>query len=215
METNKITGRVKWFNPIKGFGFIVTDSPGPDVLLHINVLRNFGQGTVSEGSLIEFVAQESAKGKQVAEIVSIEPPDEEAEGETRYRETGASNILSGGWRDSDSRRHDTRYQPRNREPRQQYDMPEPTGDFFPARVKWFDKLRGFGFVNIYGSASDVFVHMQVLRFSNLVDLQAGEAISVRISDGPRGKMVSQIRPWESVRSSDHEQHEHFEGVSEQ
>ena len=204
MDASRLTGRVKWFNPIKGFGFIVTDSPGPDVLLHINVLRNFGEATVAEGAAIEFAAQESRKGMQVAEVFGIEPPDEDAVAEPRYRETGASNIVAGGWRDSDAGRHDTRYQPRRSEPRPHYDMPEPTGDFHPARVKWFDKLRGFGFVNIYGSGRDIFVHMQVLRQSNLADLQPGEAISVRIADGPRGKMVSEIQAWENSQPSEHE-----------
>ena len=39
-----VEGRVKWFDVGKGFGFIVSDDSGPDILLHANVLRNFGQG---------------------------------------------------------------------------------------------------------------------------------------------------------------------------
>lgn len=42
-----VEGRVKWFDVGKGFGFIVSDDPGPDILLHANVLRNFGQGSVA------------------------------------------------------------------------------------------------------------------------------------------------------------------------
>ena len=38
----RITGTVKWFDPGKGFGFVVADTGGPDILLHANVLRNFG-----------------------------------------------------------------------------------------------------------------------------------------------------------------------------
>ena len=38
-----VTGRVKWFDPARGFGFIVDEAGGSDILLHANVLRNFGQ----------------------------------------------------------------------------------------------------------------------------------------------------------------------------
>jgi CspA family cold shock protein len=41
-----VIGHVKWFDPAKGFGFVVADRGGPDILLHANVLRTFGQSTV-------------------------------------------------------------------------------------------------------------------------------------------------------------------------
>ena len=43
-------GHVKWFDPGKGFGFIVASEGGPDILLHANVLRNFGQSSVADGT---------------------------------------------------------------------------------------------------------------------------------------------------------------------
>ena len=45
----------------------------------------------------------------------------------------------------------------------------------PARVKWFDKGKGFGFANVFGRPEDVFIHVEVLRQSGFADLQAGEA----------------------------------------
>ena len=50
--TRTVVGHVKWFDPIKGFGFVVPESGGPDILLHANVLRSFGQSSVAEGSRI-------------------------------------------------------------------------------------------------------------------------------------------------------------------
>ena len=38
----QVHGLVKWFDPVKGFGFVVAETGGPDILLHVNVLRNFG-----------------------------------------------------------------------------------------------------------------------------------------------------------------------------
>ena len=45
-----VSGLVKWFDPVKGFGFVLADEGGPDILLHANVLRNFGQGSVADGA---------------------------------------------------------------------------------------------------------------------------------------------------------------------
>ena len=68
----------------------------------------------------------------------------------------------------------------------------------PARVKWFDKSKGFGFANIFGNSDDVFVHVEVLRRSGLSELQPGEALAIRVMDGQRGKMAMQICAWEAV-----------------
>ena len=66
------------------------------------------------------------------------------------------------------------------------------------RVKWFDKVKGFGFANIWGSSEDVFVHVEILRRSGLADLQAGEAAAIRMISGKRGKMAAEVCSWESV-----------------
>lgn len=72
------------------------------------------------------------------------------------------------------------------------------GPVSPARVKWFDRVKGFGFVNIFGSVDDVFVHMEVLRRSSIADLAPGEAVAVRVVAGPRGLMAAEVRPWDEV-----------------
>jgi CspA family cold shock protein len=72
----KLRGRVKWFDPGKGYGFVVAEEGGPDILLHANVLRNFGQSTVADGSLVEISIQHTARGEQAVEVFSIEPPEE-------------------------------------------------------------------------------------------------------------------------------------------
>ncbi|MCL4129477.1 UNVERIFIED_CONTAM: hypothetical protein GTU68_034103 [Idotea baltica] len=80
-------------------------------------------------------------------------------------------------------------------------MQIPQGDFselplLAARAKWFDKTKGFGFVNVFGSSDDIFLHVEVLRAYGMAELQQGEAIAIKLSDGPRGKMVVEVRPWD-------------------
>ena len=68
----------------------------------------------------------------------------------------------------------------------------------PARIKWFDKSKGFGFANVFGLPEDVFVHIEVLRHSGFADLAAGEAVCLRIMDGARGRMAVQVVSWEAA-----------------
>lgn len=69
-----LQGQVKWFDPVKGFGFIVSQEAGADILLHANVLRNFGQGSVADGASITVRAQRTGRGVQAVEVLQIEPP---------------------------------------------------------------------------------------------------------------------------------------------
>ncbi|MEO0654071.1 MAG: cold shock domain-containing protein [Pseudomonadota bacterium] len=168
-----VQGRVKWFDPSKGFGFVVADEGGPDILLHANVLRNFGQSSVADAAGIEIIVQETARGAQAVEVLRIDPPVGDGEGESD--EDSGSGIS------------------------EQVDLSLPR---LPARVKWFDKAKGFGFANVFGKPEDVFLHVEVLRRSGLADLQPGEAITLRVVDGARGRMAVQVTSWESANKSD-------------
>src|ERR1700757_2117026 len=75
-DSVRISGRVKWFDPGKGYGFIVPDDPGQtglkDVLLHITSLRLAGRETASEGATIVCDAVRRAKGWQVSEVHDVD-----------------------------------------------------------------------------------------------------------------------------------------------
>src|SRR5690554_13916 len=73
-----------------------------------------------------------------------------------------------------------------------------TGPLEPARVKWFDRVKGFGFVNLYGKSEDIFLHMETLRQYGYGEVVAGDVLAVRVTAGPRGPMVYEVRSWDYV-----------------
>ncbi|SFN74840.1 cold-shock DNA-binding protein family [Roseovarius lutimaris] len=171
-DIRRVRGRVKWFDPVKGFGFVVADEGGPDILLHANVLRNFGQSSVADRAAVELDVQSTERGRQAVTVHLIEPPD--------VSETG-------GLAD--------------------FDDIDPeiirAAPLEPARVKWFDKGKGFGFANTFGRDEDVFVHIEVLHRSGLADLQPGEALAIRVIEGKRGRMATEVCGWEmAIKASD-------------
>jgi len=160
-----VTGHVKWFDPVKGFGFVVGEDNGSDILLHVNVLRNFGQSSVADGAGITLEVQRTDRGVQATEILKIDPPvTDEAAPLADIAEMSEEIVR--------------------------------TTPLEPARVKWFDKAKGFGFANVFGKPDDVFLHVEVLRRSGLSDLQPGEALALRVIDGKRGRMAAEVVAWE-------------------
>ncbi len=161
---NVVSGHVKWFDPTRGFGFVVADDGGPDILLHANVLRNFGQSSVADAAEIRLVVQRTDRGVQAVEVLEIAPP---------VQSTGP--IL---------------------EDLEEVDEESLNLPLEPARVKWFDKGKGFGFANVFGRPEDVFIHIEVLRRSGLADLMPGEAVGLRVIDGRRGRMAAHVTAWD-------------------
>ncbi len=70
----EIAGRVKWFDIAKGYGFIVPDNGGADVLLHVTTLRKDGFSAACEGARVVCEAVLRAKGLQVLKIISMDEP---------------------------------------------------------------------------------------------------------------------------------------------
>ena len=167
----RAVGKVKWFDSVKGYGFIVPDDPagdlGGDVLLHMSVLRSAGFSTVPENARIVCDVVRGERGVQATRVLELD--------------------------DSAQTMHDFEF----------HDIPDDAdmqpveeGALLPLRVKWFDRAKGFGFGNMIGDASDIFIHMEVLRRFGLPDLVSGEAVLSRVVRGPRGMMATEIRPWD-------------------
>ena len=65
------TGTVKWFNPVKGFGFIEPDDGGEDAFVHISAVEQAGLSTLQEGQKVNFEIQPGRNGKSSAENLTI------------------------------------------------------------------------------------------------------------------------------------------------
>jgi CspA family cold shock protein len=175
-ELTAITGRVKWFDATRGFGFLVSDDVEGDVLLHFSVLREHGRRSVPEGAIIECVPVKLDRGLQAKKVLSID----------------TSMALP--------------QQPRSSMPAAERAdrkaLADEAGAFEPVEVKWFNRVRGYGFVKRpdESGGEDVFVHMETVRISHLPELQPGQRLVARIAPSSKGLTAVELR--ESDESED-------------
>ncbi|MCC2096742.1 MAG: CspA family cold shock protein [Hyphomicrobiales bacterium] len=72
LDLTEMSGHIKWFDVSKGYGFIVPDDGGSDVLLHVTVLKKDGYSTAPEGARIHCEVQQRTKGLQVFRVLSLD-----------------------------------------------------------------------------------------------------------------------------------------------
>ncbi len=75
----------------------------------------------------------------------------------------------------------------------------PTSGLERAVVKWFNRLRGFGFLSTGEGSADIFVHMEVLRRYGILELKPGQSVLVRYGDSANGLMAAEVRLVEGSR----------------
>jgi cold shock protein len=168
-ELPAITGRVKWFDATRGFGFLVCDGVEGDVLLHFSVLREHGRRSVPEGAIIEVVPVRQERGLQAKRVVSIDLS-------AALPQQPRSSM-------STSERADRK------------SLTDAAGAFEPVEVKWFNRVRGYGFLKRPDDSGgeDVFVHMETVRQAQLGDLEPGQMLQARIAPSGKGLTAVELR----------------------
>jgi cold shock protein len=166
LEGVRVEGRVKWFDATRGFGFIVPDDASGDILVHFSVLREHGRRMLPEGTRVVCVATEAQRGFQAIRILEFDL-------------TSATGV------DFDLRQA-------QRSERDDKIVPDNAGEFEPVSVKWFNRLKGYGFLNRVDQEDDIFVHMETLRRAGITDVMPSSRLQARIAESGKGLLAVEV-----------------------
>lgn len=159
-------GRIKWFDATRGFGFIIPDDGTSDILIHFSVLREHGRRMLPEGATVVCEAVDRNRGLQATHIVSFD----------LSTATGVDFDLRPAQRSDRANAVDL----------------EAAGPMEPVLVKWFNRLKGYGFLNRVGNDADIFVHMETLRRAGIIDVEPEDRLTARITESGKGLLAVEV-----------------------
>ena len=160
-------GPVKWFDTTRGFGFAVTDIG--DVLVHFSLLRDHDRRTLPDGAGVVLEAIQTERGWQASKVISID-------------------LSTATGPDADVRAAERRGRG---DPQ---DLLDNAGPAEVVSVKWFNRLKGYGFVVRPGGEEDIFLHMETLRRAGYSDVVPEQTLHARIAAGQKGPLVVEVDP---------------------
>jgi CspA family cold shock protein len=156
-------GIVKFFNPQKGFGFVVRDDGGEDVFVHISAVEQAGLTDLADGQPLEFTLVDRG-GRISATNLRIEGEPMAVE-----RSGGGAGGAAGG----------------DRGPQRQL-----TGEKASGTVKFFNAMKGFGFIQRDDGQPDAFVHISAVERAGIATLNEGDRLEFELEVDRRGKTAA-------------------------
>lgn len=156
-DIERIEGKIKWYSPEKGYGFLIPDDGSEDVFMHFSVLDASGCPHVEEGDHIVCEVGPGVRGQQAYRILEVKS----ALGERHF---SPSKL------DSRSPAFDLE------------SLEEVEGE-----VKWFNPLKGFGFIYPDDRGKDIFLHESVLRAAGYELIAPGVQVKIKVSASERGR----------------------------
>lgn len=164
-----VAGVIKWFDVTRGFGFAVADDERyGDVLVHFSVLQAHGRRSLPEGARVETIAVQRGRGFQAREVTAID--------------------LSGAVEEPPPR---ARRDPDRVDP---VALVDAAGPFEAMTVKWFNRLKGYGFLVRAADGQDVFVHMETLRRGGFAAVEPDQPLRARVVEGRKGPLAVAVEP---------------------
>ena len=173
-------GTVKWFNAEKGFGFVTLED-GADVFLHSSVITRSGM-SVNERDQVRVRVGQGMKGRQVTEIIEVEPGTGPAPGGG-----GGGGGRFGGPRPMGGMGGP----PRRAGPADTSYRRGPSVDM-QGTVKWYNQQKGFGFITPDDGSKDIFVHASTLARAGLDQLPDGTRVMAKVVQGQKGPEAVEI-----------------------
>ena len=164
----QVTGTLKWFDATRGFGFLVSEQVEGDVLVHFSVLKEHDRRSLPEGAIVECLVAKQERGLQARKIISIDlsqavVPDVARSASAKTERVDPPSLI------------------------------ESAGEFDPVRVRWLNRLKGYGFpVREEDDSQDIFVHMETVRRGRLADLVPDQPLRARIASGRKGPLAVEV-----------------------
>ena len=161
----RLSATVKWYDPAKGYGFLVPDDGSPDIYFREPVLTAAGLATLLPGATVTCETAPAARGREVSRLLTIDFSTAEPRTMTLARPAGNGQLAGG---------------------------PAASGEQVRAIVKWFHTVKGYGFLEREDGSGDLFCHMTVVQASGRDALPQGAAVTCEVVHGDRGPQVSRI-----------------------